>query len=166
MTHYATCVNCAVDKSLCQKRLALREAIKGLYVYSLKFKCADRNPLFTTGQRVQFDWILWESDGYDSDALPMTFHGTVLRERGTKFVVQVDSGVDASGESIEASEVFKKNDQLLVKVKPSDMRALNEPSRRVCTTCYWVEGAAEDRCYKMTDWVPNGCIEPAREVQP
>lgn len=167
MTHYTNCTNCAVDKSSCQKRLALREAIKGLHVYSLKFKCADRKPLFVPGQRVKFDWLLWDTDGYGgSESLPLTFHGTVLRERSPKFVVQVDRGVDASGENIEASEVFKKNDQLLVKVKPADMRPVDEPARQICGTCYWVEGVAEDRCYKMTDWLPNGCIDPAREVTP
>lgn len=160
MTHYATCTNCAVDKSVCQKRANLREALKGQHVYSLKFKCTDRQPLFVSGQRVQFDWLLWDTDGYDSESTPLTFHGTVLRERSPKFVVQVDHGVDASGEGIEASEIFKRNDQLLVKVKPADMRSLDESNRKVCATCYWVEGTAEDRCYKMSDWTPGGCIDP------
>lgn len=121
--------------------------------------------MFAPGQRIQFDWSLWEQMEYGGDELPMTFNGTVLRERGTKFVVQVDSGVDASGEGVEASEVFKKNDQLLVKVRPAHMRALDEPNRVVCATCYWVEGAAEDRCYKMTDWLPNGCIDPTSRAR-
>lgn len=168
MTYYAPCFHCEADKATCQRRNAVKAAIAGLGITSLKFACPDRRALFAAGQRVVFNWSLWESDGYDPDPLPLSFTGTVLRERGPKFVVQVDAGQDASGEGIEASEVFKKNDQLLVKVKPADMRPLDEPSRRICTTCYWVEGAAEDRCYKMPDqnWIPNGCIDRAREAQP
>ncbi|ANL02649.1 hypothetical protein EVC10_039 [Rhizobium phage RHph_Y25] len=161
MTHYATCINCAVDAVSCQRRQNLRAALKGSGVYSLKFKCAERQQMFSAGQRVEFDWSLWERDEYDSSELPMVFHGTVIRERGAKFVVQVDSGKDASGEGIEASEVFKKNDQLLIKVRPAKMRALDEAPRAVCSTCYHVEGG-EDRCYQNgTDWMPNGCIRPA-----
>ncbi|MDQ0132627.1 hypothetical protein J2T08_000528 [Neorhizobium galegae] len=161
MTHYSTCTNCAVDKDMCPRRENLRKALKGSAVYSLKFKCPDRLPMFQPGQRVGFDWSLWDADDYDSSELPLTFSGTVLRERGTKFVIQVDSGPDTSGEGIQASDVFKKNDALLTKVRPAKMTALDEPARKVCLTCYHVEGQAEDRCYKSgTSWVPNGCIEP------
>lgn len=161
MTHYATCVNCAIDKATCQRRASLRGALKGSSVYSLKFKCAERTPMFAAGQRIEFDWSLWEADEYDSSELPMVFHGTVIRERGTKFVIQVDAGKDASGEGIEASEVFKKNDQLLIKVRPANMRPIDEPPRKICETCYSVEGG-EDRCYQNgTSWMPKGCIRPA-----
>lgn len=169
MTHYATCVNCAIDKATCQRRANLREALKGSAVYSLKFKCAERTPMFNAGQRVEFNWSLWEADEYDSSELPMVFHGTVIRERGSKFVIQVDAGKDASGEGIEASEVFKKNDQLLIKVRPAKMRAIDEPARKVCELCYFVEGG-EERCYRTgTDWLPKGCLDPdptpAKEVE-
>jgi hypothetical protein len=161
MAHYATCLNCAVDQSACQRRANLREAMKGQHIYSLKFRCNDRRPMFAAGQRVEFDWSLWEqTDGGCGDEWPLVFNGTVLRERGTKFVVQVDHGTDASGEGIQAKEVFRKNDQLLVKVKPACMRPLNEPARSVCLVCYRVEGVAEDRCYRIgDDWTPIGCTE-------
>lgn len=163
MTHYATCFNCANDRYTCPRHLAIREALKGNGVYSVKFKCPERRAFFSPGQRVAFDWKLFESDEYDTSVLHLTFKGTVIRERGSKFVVQVDSGKDIEDE-IEASEVFKKNDALLIKVRPADMRPLNEPAKTVCLTCYQVEGQ-EDRCYRSgTSWVPKGCIkanEPA-----
>ncbi|MBP2508154.1 hypothetical protein J2855_001789 [Agrobacterium tumefaciens] len=166
MAHYATCFNCAVDKVSCPRRLALQKALVGSNVTSIKFKCLDRKAHFSTGQRVSFDWTMWESDGYDESSLPLVFHGTVIRERGSKFVVQVDAGKDASGEGIEASDVFKKNEALLIKVRPANMKALDEPSQTVCLTCYQIAGSAESRCYRSgsrcyrsgTDWVPNGCI--------
>lgn len=166
MTHYATCFNCAVDKKTCPRRASLQAALKGSAVTSLKFRCPERQPLFAAGQRVSLTWSLWESDEYDSSELPLVFRGTVLRERGSKFVVQVDAGKDDSGEEIEASDVFKKNDALLIKVRPANMAALDEPAKSVCLTCYQVEGLAENRCYKMTDWVPPGCIGPIATKAP
>ena len=161
MTYYATCFNCAIDKASCPRRAALQKALAGSAVTSLKFKCPERKAFFAPGQRIQFNWSLWDTDEYDSSELPLVFYGTVLRERGSKFVVQVDAGKDASGEGIEASEVFKKNDALLVKVRPAAMKAIDEPARAVCLTCYHVEGVSEDRCYRSgTSWVPNGCLEP------
>ena len=160
MTHYTTATHCAVDQSSCQRRANLREAMKGQHVYSLKFRCNDRRAMFAAGQRVKFDWVMWEQSGDDDEGLPLVFNGTVLRERGTKFVVQVDRDTDASGEGIQAKEVFRKNDQLLVKVKPACMRPLDEPDRSVCLVCYRVEGVAEDRCYRIGDgWTPIGCTE-------
>lgn len=113
------------------------------------------------------DWQKTASSviGEVESVLHLTFTGTVIREKGTKFIVQVDTGKDISGEEIEASDVFKKNDALLIKVRPADMRPLNEPAKAVCPTCYQVEGQ-EDRCYRANGqvWVPNGCIkanEPA-----
>ncbi len=163
MTHYATCLNCVNDKFTCERRIALREALKGSHVYSVKFKCPERRAYFEPGQRIAFDWKSFDSDGYDESCLHLTFHGTVIRERGSKFIVQVDAGHDTSGEGIAASEVFKKNDQLLIKVRPADMRPLHdEPSRAVCQTCYHVEGNAESRCYQNgTEWMPKGCILPS-----
>lgn len=166
MTHYATCFNCVNDRYTCRRHLAIREALKGSGVYSVKFKCMDRRAYFSPGQRVAFDWKSFDSDaGYDESVLHLTFTGTVIREKGTKFIVQVDNGKDTSGEEIEASDVFKKNDALLIKVRPADMRPLHEPAKAVCPTCYQVDGQ-EDRCYRSVGqvWVPNGCIkanEPA-----
>lgn len=166
MTHYATCFNCATNKATCKRRGALQKALAGNAVTSVKFKCPERKAFFSPGQRVSFTWTMWESDGYEESALHLIFHGTVLRERGSKFVVQVDSGKDASGEEIEASDVFKTNEALLIKVRPANMTALDEPARAVCLTCYQVEGQ-EDRCYRSDCqvWVPKGCIKPVAAAQ-
>ena len=163
MVCYATCFNCAVDKTACARRLALQKALAGSHVTSIKFRCPDRKAHFAPGQRVAFDWNYWDSDGYEESCLPLTFHGTVLQEKGTKFVVQVDAGHDASGEEIEASHVFKRNDALITKVRPSDMRPLDEATRSVCLACYQIGGMEEIRCHRTNSsptWKPKGCITP------
>jgi len=163
MTTYATCFNCAVDKTACARRLALQKALAGSHVTSVKFRCPDRQAHFRSGQRVAFDWKVWETDGYDESCMNLTFHGTVLQEKGSKFVVQVDAGKDKTIEGYEASEVFKRNDALITKVRPADMRPLNEPTRSVCLTCYQIEGMEEIRCHRTISdqkWKPKGCITP------
>lgn len=164
MAHYAPCFNCAVDKNTCERRQSIRRAIQGSGILSLKFRCNQRQPMFSPGQRVSFVWTWWDNCGEgDDQGLGLVFHGTVIRESGAKFVVQVDAGKDASGEECEASHVFTKNDQLLIKVRPADMRALSEPPRHVCSVCSWVEGAAEDRCQRTppepfySGYTPTGC---------
>lgn len=162
MTHYATCTNCAVDKATCARRKQITDGLRGLSVYSLKFRCADRKALFHAGQRIKFDWTYWDdcNEGY-----PVTFNGTVVREVGTKFVVQVDDARDDCHE-IEAKDVFTKTDVLMIKVRPADMRALNEPDRRVCESCFEIEGG-EPRCYWQDGpWrvTPDGCIRHGAEA--
>lgn len=166
MTHYATCFNCATDKATCARRTALQKALAGSGVTSVKFHCPERKALFAPGQRVSFDWSVWDSYGYEESRVPLVFHGTVVRERGSKFVVQVDAGKDASGEEIEAADVFKKNEALLIKVRPANMTALDEPTKAVCLTCYQIEGQ-EDRCYRSDGqvWVPKGCIKSVAAAQ-
>lgn len=161
---YNTCTNCAVDAAACEVRQKIRSAIAGLHVQSITFTCAARKPMFHPGQRVSFKWSLWDSDDYgNASELPLIFTGTVVREVKTKFVVQVDNDMDKSGEEIGASDVFKKNDALLIKVRPADMVAVDEPDRRVCQTCYWVQGVSGPRCY-ADEWYhnPSGCIIPER----
>ena len=127
--------------------------------------------MFQPGQRVVFNWTFWdEGDGYgEPSGLPMVFRGTVLRERGTEFTVQVDSGEDASGEGIEARHVFK-NEHLLIKVHPIDMRPIDEPARQICQVCLWVEGVDESRCHRtpksewMHEYTPVGCAAHSQEA--
>lgn len=161
---YSTCFNCAVDASTCQVRQRISRGIKGLGLQSIKFRCDARQPMFREGQRVLFNWSLWEpgDDEWGASELPLIFKGTVIREIKTKFAVQVDSGTDASGEDIEAKTVFKNGESLLIKVRPADMKALEEPDNRVCQTCFWAEGRSEPRCYANDGYSspPAGCLEP------
>lgn len=119
--------------------------------------------MFRPGQRVSFKWSLWvqvDNEYGEAAEIALIFTGTVVRENKTKFIVQVDAGQDASGQEIEASEAFK-NESLMTKVRPADMSALQEPDKRVCQTCFWVEGVAEQRC-EANEWFQNpiGCLHP------
>jgi len=137
MAYYKPCKNCAVDKSECPTRSRVAAGISGLHVTAINFRCDDRQPMFRLGQRVTFSWRVFCDDsdfGTDDESL-VVFAGTVLEEHGLKFIVRVDDGPARSGdELLDAKDVFKSG-RLIIKVKPSDMSALNEPDQVMCGAC-------------------------------
>lgn len=136
MAYYKPCKNCAVDTATCPRRTEITKAISGLCVTVINFQCGDRQSLFHTGQRVKFNWISWEPD-YEYGEPPgvrLVYHGTVIEDRRLRFIVRVDDGPSADDQKIFARDVFK-SDNLVIKVKPSDMKALDEPDRQLCPSC-------------------------------
>lgn len=169
MAYYKPCKNCAVDKASCLRRREIASGISGLHVTVVNFRCSQRRSLFHPGQRVQFVWTSWEaSGGYEEDhGIGLIYHGTVIEENGLRFIVRVDDGPSACPEQIDAGDVFK-NDSLVIKVKPSDMKALDEPDRALCPSCSAYEGE-EARCLGWEDgfhnYWPDGCFNAGRKVQ-
>lgn len=172
MAYYRPCKNCAVDNSTCPRRAALVGAISGQHVTSINFVCRDRQSMFRTGQRVSLRWVHWELNDYgDSDSLDLVFHGTVLIEKGTKFIVRVDDGPAVGGEVLkEAKDVFN-SDRLVIKIRPADMSALDEQDRSICTECtsYLGESGRCNGYGKPGAWDaywPRGCIMPPMTPTP
>ena len=145
MPYYHKCRNCAVDTSTCPRRQAIRSAIKGLGLTSIKFQCQDREPLFRVGQRIEFDWTHYDESARDycGEVEPdeLKFKGTVAsenEERGT-FVVQVDqdpvpSNIEFPNLTYTPDQVFK-NGGFAVRIRPVSMRAIDEPDRAICPDC-------------------------------
>lgn len=165
MAYYKPCKNCAVDTATCPRRAEITKAIAGLSVTVINYQCGDRQALFHAGQRVRLNWTSWEpADGYHSEAsaVRLVYHGTVIEERRLRFIVRVDDGPSADDEKISARDVFK-SDNLVIKVKPSDMQALNEPDRQLCAAC---SGYADEnsRCQgwgnpsSFDSYWPVGCL--------
>lgn len=168
MAYYKPCKNCAVDKSSCLRRSEVAAGIAGLSVTVVNFRCGHREPLFHSGQRVRFIWTSWERGDYGDDhGIGLIYHGTVIEEKGLRFIVRVDDGPSACGEEIAARDVFK-NDTLVIKVKQSDMTALDEPDRALCPSCSAYEGE-EGRCHGWAEfdfsYWPDGCFKAERKVQ-
>ena len=166
MTYYFPCRNCATDKTACKRRLEVKSALSGLNVTSIKFKCEDRKPMFGAGQRVSFAWKVYQDDceGVQyGEVYETEFVGTVISEanRGLRFIIRVDA-VNEYYDFIP-SEVFK-NDNLIIKVKPVDMVALDEPNRSFCLGCFAYDLAdAKGRCqgHDGVGWdryIPDGCL--------
>lgn len=168
MAYYKPCKNCAVEKASCLRRMELRDCISGQHVTTINFRCDLRQPLFHAGQRVQLAWTSWESDGYEGESsVDLIYHGTVIEETGLRFIVRVDDGPSACAEKIAARDVFK-NETLVIKVKPSDMTALDEPDRALCPSCCAYEGE-DDRCQGWEDpgfhsYWPDGCFKARKQA--
>ena len=155
MPYYHKCRNCAVDTSTCQRRQAIRSAIKGLGLTSIKFQCLDRKPLFRVGQRIEFDWAHYDESARDyyGEVVPddLKFRGTVASENEDKgtFVVQVDqdpvqSNIEFPDLTYTPNQVFK-NGGFAVRVKPASMRAIDEPDREICPDCLAYD--VGERCF-------------------
>lgn len=169
MAYYKPCKNCAVERASCSRRREISVGIAGLHVTAVNFRCNHRKPLFHPGQRIRFVWTSWEAnEEYEEDhGVGLIYHGTVIAENGLRFIVRVDDGPSACPEQIAARDVFK-NDSLVIKVKPSDMKALDEPDRALCPLCSAYEGE-EARCLGWEDgfhsYRPDGCFKAGRKVQ-
>ena len=98
MTHYATCVGCAVEGG-CWRRDEMRQKLAGLRVTSIKWRCEGRVDRFERGAPV---WVITppDLDKLRSDAAPWdeghpikhTFPGFVVRQRGCKTLVYIAEG--------------------------------------------------------------------------
>ncbi len=175
MTYYHPCKNCAVSAQACPRRLQIKSAISGLSVTSLKFKCEIRQPRFEAGQRVSFKWKVYETtqiaqDDFETESFEVWFRGTVAWEKSNRlrFVVRVDADQDSNG--IYPTDVFK-NDNLIVSVRPDDMRAINECSKSMCPNCLAYDKAeASSRCqsWDCGAWDahhPDGCLLGGDEIK-
>jgi len=169
MAYYKPCKNCAVDKAACLRRQEVATAISGHSITVINFRCNLRKPLFHQGQRVRFTWTYWDNDGegYEGYGVRLSYHGTVIEENGLRFIVRVDEGLSACAEKIDARDVFK-SDTFVIKVKPSDMSALDEPDRALCPSCSAYEGE-KSRCHGWEDqgfsYWPNGCFNNVYRVE-
>lgn len=154
MTVYRTCHNCAVDAGDCPTRKALRVALAGHRVTSVKHRCAERVPLFAPGNRVTVTWTIDEvadhpdNDGYGPPRwVAHTWPATVVAEKGGKFIICVDD-VDSDGE-YPASEWLKTASRY-AKVVAGKLKPLDEPKRLVCE-CGEVAGSGFVGCLEQMD---------------
>ena len=168
MTVFRTCKNCALEKTTCARREAVKAGLVGLGVTSVKIACKERKPVFVPGQRVLSTWTVptgdWESANEEN------WPATVIKEIGAKFQLKIDDTL-SDGETL-ASEYFK-NTSLYVKARVGKIAPLNEPSRMVCTTCGRVGNGqpGEGGCYAhppegfAPGWTPYGCMAAEDQIK-
>ena len=105
--------------------------------------------MFRPGQRVQVRWRVYEE--YD-EVYSVLFLGTVMEEKLPKFIVRIDPDEEFKG--YKPSDAFR-NANLIVKVRPADMVAIDEPDSTLCNdcgglpqwgTCLFAEGNPADEC--------------------
>lgn len=139
MTVYHPCKNCKLEKLACTRRDGVKLAIKGLGVSTIKFRCPERQPIYSPGDRVSVLWRWYDEnvDGFTTGRFfSIQFKGTVSQEKYPKFIVRYDDadGVTNHGEELPAKSHFR-NEALYATTRPVDMTLIAEPKREICRDC-------------------------------
>lgn len=166
MAAYRTCLNCAHAPNECATRDRIKQAIAGLSVTYLKFRCPDRAPIYRVGERVSVTWPVCVEAGYcdhPGDWNLETWPATVIKEIGSKFLICVDD-VDSDLETPARSYI--QNENLYCKVSASRLARLDEPKRAVCGLCGLVEGAGFDACWQIGTVRDRRCLAEIQEQPP
>ncbi len=90
MAVYRTCFGCVLQQEQCTARSALRDAMKGLRVTSVKWRCDSRRSRFQVGDAVWAKTI--ETIGQE-DACFADFPGVVVGIAGSAALVLIVDGV-------------------------------------------------------------------------
>jgi hypothetical protein len=151
MTVYRTCMNCSTDRASCPRLAEIKASIKGASITSVKFRCAERAPIFRPGDRVLVTWpVMDESDGYYGGG-EESWPATVISEVGCRFLICVD---DVDSDYGTSARGYVENDSLYAKVSALKLKRLDQPSRRVCGLCGIVNGNGFDACWQ-TGTIPH-----------
>lgn len=167
MGFYRPCTNCVREKAPCPRRERIATGIKGLGLTSVKFRCAEREPIFTIGQRVTVTWLVRaESDcWYDDGAMWESWPATVIAERGSKFQIVVD---DVDSDEGTPARNYIKSETLYCNVTAGKLNPLDEPPRSVCGACGTVRGldGTVAGCWGYDreagggfSYTPHGCLK-------
>ncbi len=146
MTKFHRCTGCTVDKDACERRAAIRKAVAGLGGSFVKFSCPEREPAFSTGQRVSVWLPIYDENAgmYEtSETYESQFPGTIVKEAKSlgRYVVRLDIGENGDGYKVPGD---LKTDTGFVKVAEKFISLTGEPDRAVCPTCGEVGGEHSD----------------------
>lgn len=90
MTTFSTCTGCKA-KGDCEHAAAIKKAVKGMFVTSIKHRCAHRDPLFKPGDPVTVE--TWSCMN-DPDAGMEYFPGIFIAQKATKAICFIKPGTD------------------------------------------------------------------------
>ena len=97
MTVYRACTGCILQGQPCEARDAMRTALKGLNVTSVKWRCAARRTRVNRGDPV---WVETVGDQSDAD-LRGEFPAVAIKDVGPKVLVFIEAGVRDRGGDVE-----------------------------------------------------------------
>lgn len=95
MTYYHTCRGCSLFGKPCARRDSIATSIKGLGLTSVKHRCAERVPMFRSGQSVLVLTVAFYADD-DLDKAPLAwFPGWIIDQTGTTVIAFIAPGTPA-----------------------------------------------------------------------
>lgn len=158
MTAYRTCHNCRVDRATCPRLSAIKTQVAGLNLTSVKFKCADRVPLYAPGDRVMVTWTVSLGD-YPDEANDEMWPATVVGEKGSQFIICVD---DVDSDEGTPAKSYVHNDTLYAKASANRLAVMtggdNAP-RSVCGLCGEIKENGLKACYVTGTYKNPKCLK-------
>lgn len=140
------CRNCP-HKDGCKTKVEKLAALRGLGITSVNFKCDKRLSELQPGQRIEFTM----GDGKGCDWSEYTFHGVVMRPRGSKLLVWLvsrddDVYEDMPGPHPQVYEHLLESDKNPIKLSPDRVRPVGGRVS-LCPDCDQPDGTkpAEER---------------------
>lgn len=133
MTAFPTCHTCALPAATCQTREALKAAITGLGLTSVKHRCASYAPAFMPGDAVKVETYAWFHRDGEGTSPKLWFPGHFIRLVGQRALVFVShEAVSLNGDGVE----FEPNGNGYLKVPMGRVRHRDAEPVDV-TACTW-----------------------------
>ncbi len=158
MTHFASCIGCATLRDTCPTLAALKAAIAGKHVTTIKHKCPTRKPLMTPGDPVMVETFTCspEVQGLEGPTYDR-WKAIFIEQRGSRAHVYIRPG-----------ELSEKNDFpfvpmnnhdghaniLLSRVKP--ILGAEPVDMTKCATCEQRPGVI-GRCGASVNYIIQAC---------
>ncbi len=154
MTAFPTCHTCAFPAATCATRNALRSAISGLGLTSVKHRCRDFQPAFSPGDAVKVETLAWLHRDEDDPPPRLWFPGHFVRLTGRKALVYVPEGAaDLSAEEVK----FEPSGNGFLKVPLARVAHRDAPSVDVteCRFCGAIPTLGNP-CGRDPNYTPSG----------
>ncbi|MFN6952495.1 MAG: hypothetical protein ACK4NE_07865 [Albidovulum sp.] len=163
--HLNTCTGCKF-KGVCDHAAHLRAAIKGHGIRSVKFSCAEREPVFRPGDPAIFTTYISDPDEeHRCGVEEVSFAGVVIDQRGSKVI----GFIKPDSRDIHGEVIFEAKGNGYVKMPIKRVRP--DPSREPVEikTCRWCASnyAIDGRCNRDTTYTPStDCLKALAETPP
>ena len=158
-----TCTGCKFSGE-CARARNMKDVLRGLGIFSLKFRCPQREDVFSPGQAAIFTTYISDSnDTGESTARNVHYQGRVIQQYGGKVVGFIaPSTPDESGDYPFEARCSGYVKMPLARVKPDDTRpAISLSCCRFCGSHFDLTGV----CRGEPDYLPlvSMCLAKAHE---
>lgn len=135
MTVYRTCAGCAMNKSDCATRAALKARLIGLGITSIKWRCADRRDQYSIGQAV---WASTENgqplSPYSDPDPKGEFPGVIIRNLGSRALVFIEPNArDRYDDEVQFQPL--SGGRGFCKLPISRLKPRDAPPQAICPSC-------------------------------
>ena len=154
MTYFHTCVGCAEQQTACPVREAVKSAVRGHGITSIRHRCSTRRPMYVPGQRVE---VLTFCDlDVDPEEWPpprVWFPAVVVSQTAGRILAHIKPGtMDTTGEYEFATKGRGYCKSRLSRVRPTSSAELVDLTH--CDQCGAIPALGDPCGNAASDWSP------------